>query len=128
MRPTNTTADIENIIPIECRKNISYILPARNGWEPLAVSLRLYPSKADVLDGHVIIQAILRAFPAVPGLFYPSERRHDVRDQAGVYADQAKIESLGDAPDSTDVATVEIARQAVRSAIGQFDSLTLIFK
>src|ERR1700751_938916 len=46
---------LTNIIPIKRRKNISYILPARNSWERLAVILRLYPSQADVLDGHVII-------------------------------------------------------------------------
>src|ERR1700740_2455770 len=97
-----------------------YILyaPSQNCWERFAVTLRLYPCQADVFDGHVVIQAILRAFPAVPRLFHPAERRHHIRNQPSVYADQAKIESLGDAPDSTDVATVEIARQAVRSAIG----------
>src|ERR1700744_1126714 len=126
MQPTSTTVDIENIFLIECRENIFYMLPAINGRKQVAVTLRFYPSQADVLNGTEITQAILRASPAVPGLFHPAERRHHVRDQPGVYTNQAKIESLSDAPDSTDVATVEIARQAVRSAIGQFDSLTFI--
>src|ERR1700756_883176 len=128
MHPTNTTFDIENIFLIEYMKHISYMLPPRNWRERSAVTLRLYPSQADVLDDHVIIQAILRAFPPVPRLLHPAERGHHVRNQPGVYANQAKIESLSNAPDSTDVAPVEIARQAVRSAIGQFDSLALIFE
>src|SRR6202050_922449 len=90
--------------------------------------LRFYPSQADIFDGHVIIQTVFRAFPAISGFFYSAERRHHVRDQPGIYADHAKFQSFSDAPDSTNVAAVEIARSDVRRAVGQLDCLTLLFK
>ena len=59
---------------------------------------------AEVLDLQELLDAVVRALAAEAGLLDAAERRDLGRDEAGVDADDAVLERLGDAPDAADVA------------------------
>src|SRR6267154_2300045 len=63
-------------------------------------------------DIDLLVDSVLRPFAAQARLLYAAEGRDLGGDQAGVDADHAVLERLGDAPDAADVARVEVRRQA----------------
>src|SRR5690606_23026745 len=98
--------------------------PAGDSGRTLAVE----PAEAEVLDVDVVVEAVLRALAPVTGFLDAAERRHRVRDDALVDADDAVLQPLRDAPDAADVARVEIAREAERRVVGEADRLLLGFE
>src|SRR5262245_23632074 len=69
------------------------------------------PAHAQVLDDQEILDPVFRAFAAEARFLDASERRDLGGDDAGVDADDAVLERLGDPPDAADVASVEVRRQ-----------------
>jgi hypothetical protein len=69
---------------------------------------RLNPAHAEIFDLEEVIDAVFRAFAADAGFLDATEGRDLGRDDAGVDADNAVFEGVGDAPDPADVAAVEI--------------------
>src|SRR5437764_7526110 len=87
----------------------------------LRAALTIHPAKADVLDLDVLVDPVLRAFPAEPRLLDPAERRDLGRDQAGVDPDHAVLERLGHPPDAPDIARVEVRREPEFGAVRELD-------
>ena len=72
------------------------IEPAYEAWEaavlPLnytreAVSLLEYVAQAEVLELHVVVDAVVRTFAAKAGLLYAAKRHDFVGDHARIHAD-----------------------------------------
>ena len=72
----------------------------------------------EVLDLHEVVHPVLRAFTADAGFLHASERRHLVRDDPLVDADDAVLQALGHPPDATDVAAVEVRRETELGVVG----------
>src|SRR5690606_38347634 len=67
---------------------------------------------AEVLDLEVIVEAVFRAFAALAGFLHSAERRHLVRDDAFVDADDAVLEAFCNPPDPSNIPRIEIAGKA----------------
>ena len=78
-----------------------------------------HATDTDVLDHQVFVDAVLRALASEARLLHAAERCDLVRDQAGIDADHAALEALGDAKHARDVARVEIGRKAELGRVGQ---------
>ena len=75
-------------------------------------------AQAEVLDLEVVLDPVLGAFAAQARGLDAAERRHFVGDQAGVDADHAVLQLLGDAEHAGQVAGVEVGRQAELGVVG----------
>src|SRR5260221_14121105 len=80
---------------------------------------------AQIFDLEKLVEPVLGPFPPEAGLLDAAKRRHLRRDQAGVDADNAVFERLGDAPDAADVAAVEVRGEAELGIVREGDRLLL---
>src|SRR6266446_5496133 len=78
---------------------------------------------AEVFDLKEFLDAVFRAFAADAAFLHAAERGDLGRDDALVDADDAVFEGLGDALDETDVAAVEIGREAEFGVVGHLDGI-----
>src|ERR1700751_1834582 len=67
-----------------------------------------------VFDLDILIHAVARAFAAEAAFLDAAERCDLGRDQAGVDADHARLQCLGDTPDAADVTRIEVGGEAER--------------
>src|SRR4051794_7589123 len=81
---------------------------------------------ADVLDRQVLVDADRAALAAVARLLDAAERRVRGRDDAGVGADDAVVELLGDPQQAGIVAGVEVRGEAVDGVVRVLDRLRLV--
>src|SRR3954452_8874803 len=84
---------------------------------------RLDPGEREVLQLEPVFDAVLRALAADAGLLDAAERGDLGRDEARVDADDAVVERFGDAPDTSDVAAVEVGGEPVRCVVGGADGV-----
>src|SRR5438445_7616015 len=99
---------------------INSILVHRAGVpDPLTVDA----AHTEVFDFKEFLDAVFRAFAADAAFLHAAERGDLGRDDAFVDADDAVFEGLRDAPDTADVAAVEIGGQAEFGVVGHLDGL-----
>jgi hypothetical protein len=73
---------------------------------------------AQVFDLEEVLDAVLGALAAHAGFLHAAEGRDLGGDDAGVDADDAVFQGLGDAPDAADVAGVEVGGEAEFGVVG----------
>src|SRR5207237_6409184 len=83
------------------------------------------PRHCEVLQLDPVVDAVLRALAAEARLLNTAERRDLRRDEARVDADDAVVERFGDAPDTADVAAVEVRGESVRRVVRGANRLLL---
>src|SRR5262249_35257422 len=89
------------------------------------IAERSDPRHAEGLDLEEVIHAVLSAFATDAGFLDAAEGRHLGGDDAGVDADDAVLDRLGDPPDAADVAAEEIGGEAELGVVGHADGLLL---
>src|SRR5262245_36143182 len=70
----------------------------------------------------------MRAFTAEATFLDAAEGRDFCRDQAGVDADHAGLQRLGDAPDATEIAGIEIRREPEWRVVAHRDHIGFILE
>jgi hypothetical protein len=93
---------------------------ARNDRFILLLGLR-NSAEAEVFDFQVFVHAVLGAFAAQAGFFYPAERRDFGGDEASVDADDAVFEGFGDAPDARQILPIKIGGETEFGGVGERD-------
>src|SRR6266436_9877153 len=69
-----------------------------------------HPRHHYVFDLDIFFHAVMRTFASQAALLHAAERRHFRRDQASVDADHAGLQGFGDAPDTAEIARIEVRR------------------
>src|SRR5581483_8631319 len=85
---------------------------------PQALRALFHAADAEVFDFEVVLDAVLRSLAAEAGFLDAAERRDLGRDEAGVGADDAVLETLGDLEQTRDIAGIEVARQPELGIVG----------
>src|SRR6266850_3508024 len=78
---------------------------------------------AQVLELGVVQNAVFRALAADTGLLDTPERRYLGGNDAGIEADDAGLQCLGDPPGACEVARVEVRGEAELGVIGHADGI-----
>src|SRR4249919_3389477 len=81
---------------------------------------------AQVLDVHVVVEAVARSLAAVARFLHAAERRGLRRERTFVDADDAAFERVGHPPDACDILRVEVGRQAKGRVVGEGYHLGLV--
>src|SRR5436190_10740034 len=80
-------------------------------------------AETEIFDLQVLVDAVLRAFAPDAGFLDAAKRRDFCGDQSGVHAYDPVFECLGDAPDATDVASIEVRGEAELRSVRDRDGL-----
>ncbi len=83
---------------------------------------------AQVFDLEVIVHAVLRSLAPLPGFLDAAERRHLVRDDALVDADDSVFECLRDTPDASDIAGIKITGESDFRVVRHLNGFFLSFE
>src|SRR2546426_6461625 len=92
------------------------------------VGLPVDAAQTEIFDDEVILDPVLRTFPPYARFLHAAEGRDFGGDDAGVDADDAVFERLGDAPDAVDVAPVEVRGEAEFGVVGELDRFFLVLE
>src|SRR5690349_64503 len=93
-----------------------------------SAGLSIHPAHAQILHHEVVLDAVLRTLAAHARFLDPAKRRDFGGDDAGVYADDAVLERLGDAPHAVEVAPVEVRREAEFGVVGEADRVFFVLE
>src|ERR1700722_5509575 len=88
--------------------------------------LAVQATEAEIFYLEKLVDPVMGSFASQAGLLHAAEGYHLGGNQSGVNADHSVLESLGYAPDASDVATKEITGKTEFGVIGKLDSF-LIF-
>src|SRR5262245_28885565 len=83
------------------------------------------PAHTKVFDLEKLLEPVLRPLAADARLLHAAKRRHLRRDDPRIDADDAVFERLGDAPDASDIATVEVRGEPELRVVGEGNRLGL---
>src|SRR4051812_19842221 len=107
----------------------------RYGAHSLAVNCKqptssssIHSPKAQILEFHVLIQSVLRAFASQAALFDAAERRDLGRDNAVVDADDATLQCFRDPPYALNVAAIEVASKTEFRVVRQTNHFPFVIE
>src|ERR1700722_20822307 len=85
-------------------------------------------AKAEIFYFEVVVHTVFGAFAAQAGFFEAAEGGDFGGDHAGVDADDAVLESFGDAEEAGDIAAVEIGGETELGVVGERDGFGFGFE
>src|ERR1700676_4708415 len=122
-RPTHPGVVAAVRLPTQMRIWIVHGLPNGAG-ECLAVQA----TEAEIFYLEKLVDPVMGSFASQAGLLHAAEGNHLGGNQSGVNADHSVLESLGYAPDPSDVATKEITGETEFGVIRKLDGFVIFIE